>query len=45
VIARRRGEAGRTHGGWVIVVAVDHAEFGVILEVFSRELTVRPRQS
>lgn len=45
VIARRWAEAGRKHAGCAIVVAVDHAEFGTILEMVSRELTVRPEQS
>lgn len=42
VIARRWAEAGRAHAGLGIVVGIDHGEFGVILEMLSSELTVRP---
>jgi hypothetical protein len=45
VIARRWAEAGRAHAGCVIVVGIDHGEFGAILNAIARELTARPRQA
>lgn len=45
VIARRWAEAGRAHAGCVIVVGIDHGEFGAILDTIEGGLTVRPRQS
>ncbi|HWY18878.1 MAG TPA: DUF5615 family PIN-like protein [Solirubrobacteraceae bacterium] len=43
VIARRWAEAGRSHAGCVIVVGIDHGEFGVILAALTHELAARPR--
>jgi len=45
VIARRWAEAGRSHCGCAIAVAVDHGEFATIIEMIARELAVRPEQS
>ena len=45
VIARRWAEAGRRHAGLGIVVGIDHGDFGVVLEVLSRELSDRPGQT
>ncbi len=45
VIARRWAEAGRAHAGCMIVVGIDHGEFGAILDAIARELAARPRQA
>jgi hypothetical protein len=41
-IARRWAEAGRLHTGCVIVVGIDHGEFGAILETIAHKLATRP---
>jgi Domain of unknown function (DUF5615) len=45
VIARRWAEAGRPHAGLGIVVGIDHGDFGVVLDVLSRELSARSQQA
>jgi hypothetical protein len=45
VIARRWAEVGRPHAGLGIVVGLDHGDFGVVLDVLSRELSARPGQA
>ncbi len=45
VIARRWAEAGRAHAGLGILVGIDHGDFGVVLDVLSRELSARPGQT
>lgn len=45
LIARRWAEAGRSHAGCVIVVGVDHSEFGTIIRVIERTLDARPDPS
>lgn len=42
-IARRWAEAGRTHAGCMIVVGIDHGEFGTILDTITRAIQARPR--
>ena len=44
VIARRWAEAGRAHAGCAILVGIDHAAFGAILDALARELAARPGQ-
>ena len=41
-IVQRWSEAQRTHGGCMILVGIDHGEFGTILSVIARELERRP---
>jgi len=43
-ITRRWSEAGRHHAGCVIIVGVDHGEFGTGLRVIEAALTARPEQ-
>jgi len=43
-IVGRWGEAQRVHAGCMIVVGIDHREFGTILRVIDRQLLVRPDQ-
>lgn len=45
VIARRWAEAGRSHAGCMIVVGIDHGEFGAILDTIAHGLNTRPRPS
>jgi hypothetical protein len=45
VIARRWAEAGRSHAGCMIVVGIDHGEFGAILDTIAHGLNARPRPS
>ncbi len=45
LIVREWAEAGRTHAGCAIVVAIDQSEFGAILETIARELSIRPEQA
>jgi hypothetical protein len=45
VIARRWAQDGLRHAGLGIVVGMDHGDFGAVLEVLSRELLDRPRQT
>ena len=45
VTARRWAEGGRAHAGLGIVVGIDHGEFGVILELLTRALSVRSEPS
>ena len=45
VIARRWAEAGRPHAGLGIVVGIDHGNFGIVLDVLSREFSARPQQA
>jgi hypothetical protein len=45
VIARRWAEAGRRHSGLGIVVGIDHGDIGLVLDVLTRELSARPRQT
>ena len=45
LIVREWAEAGRAHAGCAIVVGIDHAEFGTILETIARELSTRPGQT
>jgi predicted nuclease of predicted toxin-antitoxin system len=41
-IARRWAEAKRSHAGLIIIVGIDHREFGTILRAIERCLTIRP---
>jgi hypothetical protein len=36
--------AGRSHAGCLLIVGIDHAEFGLILRVIERALVSRPDQ-
>jgi hypothetical protein len=45
VIARRWAEADRPHAGLGIVVGIAHGDFGAVLDVLSRELSTRPKQT
>ncbi len=45
VIARRWAETGRAPAGLGIVVGIDHGDFGVVLDVLSREISARPEPS
>ena len=36
--------AGRSHAGCLLIVGIDHAEFGLILRVIERALSTRPDQ-
>lgn len=42
-IVQRWAEAVRPHAGCMIVVGIDHGEFGAILAVIERQLTKRPK--
>jgi hypothetical protein len=44
-IATEWAGAGRHHAGCLIVVGIDHGEFGVILDVVETALAARPEQS
>jgi hypothetical protein len=44
-IARRWAEANRPHAGLIIVVGIDHREFGTILRAIDRCLATRPDQT
>jgi predicted nuclease of predicted toxin-antitoxin system len=44
-IARRWAEAKRSHAGLIIIVGIDHREFGAILRAIDRCLTIRPDQA
>ena len=35
---------GRSHAGCLLIVGIDHAEFGLILRVIERALSIRPDQ-
>ena len=37
--------AGRSHAGCLLIVGIDHAEFGVILRVIEYALSARPDQA
>jgi predicted nuclease of predicted toxin-antitoxin system len=43
-IARRWAEADRPHAGLIIVVGIDHREFGTILRAIDRCFATRPGQ-
>jgi hypothetical protein len=44
-IARRWAEAGRAHAGLIIVIGIDHREFGTILRAIVQCLATRPDQA
>jgi predicted nuclease of predicted toxin-antitoxin system len=44
-LARRWAEQPRFHAGLVIIVGIDHSEFGSILRALERVLAIRPDQS
>jgi len=44
-ITRRWAEAQRPHGGCIMLVGIDHSEFGVIIGVVDRRLAGRPSQA
>jgi len=44
-IARRWAEANRSHAGLIVVVGIDHREFGTILRAIDRCLATRPNQA
>jgi hypothetical protein len=44
-IARRCAEANRSHAGLIIVVGMDHREYGTILRTIDRCLTSRPDEA
>jgi predicted nuclease of predicted toxin-antitoxin system len=44
-IARRWAEAVRSHAGLIIVVGIDHREFGAILRAIDRCVTTRADQA
>jgi hypothetical protein len=44
-IARRWAEANRSHTGLMIIVGIDHREFGTIRRAIDRCLTTRPDQA
>ncbi|MGH2872208.1 MAG: DUF5615 family PIN-like protein [Solirubrobacteraceae bacterium] len=37
--------AGRSHAGCLLIVGIDHAEFGLILRVIEHAFTTRPEQT
>jgi hypothetical protein len=37
--------AGRRHAGCLLIVGIDHAEFGLILRVIDHALSIRPDQA
>jgi predicted nuclease of predicted toxin-antitoxin system len=37
--------AGRSHAGCLLIVGIDHAEFGLILRVIEHALSARPNQA
>ena len=45
VIVRRWAESARSHAGCMIVVGIDHNEFGAIIHALERELGSRPQQA
>lgn len=44
-ILQRRAAVRRKHPGCLILVGIDHAEFGTILRVMEREIARRPEQA
>ncbi len=44
-IASEWAAAGRSHTGCLLIVGMDHAEFGLILRVIEHALSVRPDQA
>jgi hypothetical protein len=44
-IARRWAEASRSHAGLIIIVGIDHREFGTILRAIDRCFATRPDQA
>lgn len=44
-IVQRWSEAQRAHAGCMILVGIDHSEFGAILRVIGRELAARPEHA
>jgi hypothetical protein len=44
-IVRHWAEAGRIHAGCAIIVGIDHSEFGAIIDVITRAISVYPAQT
>ena len=43
-IAQRWAESGKHHAGCVLLVSLDHSQFGAIIRALSRALELRPDQ-